>query len=211
MEVILKQDVEDLGQKGQVVKVAPGYARNFLFPRELAVQATSGNIRNLQHFMDAAEKKREAERSDAQKTADAITQLPVVIEAKAGEKNRLFGSVTAQDIADVINGGLSLSIDKKKINTAGSIKTLGKHKVLITVYPGLVIEKEIDVKAAAVQPGEETPEPEAPVAAEAAAKEASVEEEVVEETAPSTDESQESDEVESDLKEEEKEEEAPAS
>ncbi len=149
MDVILKQDVDNLGQKGEVVHVAPGYARNFLFPRSLAVAATEGNVKNLQHFMAAAEKKREAEREDAQKIADKLAELEIKIEARAGEKNRLFGSVTGQQIADVINKAMDLKLDKKKVAAGSGIKLLGKHKVLVTVYPGMIVEKEIEVVASA--------------------------------------------------------------
>ena len=178
MEVILKQDVDNLGQSGEVVRVAPGYARNFLFPKELAVQATRGNLKNLRQFMEAAEKKRNAERDEAQKIADQIAALDVVIEAKAGEKNRLFGSVTGQDVADFVNAALNLSIDKKKVNTAGPIKMLGRHKIMITVYPGLVIEKEILVSASAesVTEAEAAPSPkEEPVEETVAAQEEVIE------------------------------------
>ncbi len=154
MEVILKQDVDSLGQKGEVIRVAPGYARNFLIPRDLAVAATAGNMRNLRDFIASAEKKRVAEREDAQKLADKIAALTIKIEARAGEKNRLFGSVTGQDIADFVNAALDLSLDKKKINTAGGIKTLGKHAIRITVYPGVVVEQEIEVTPLAGTPTE---------------------------------------------------------
>lgn len=172
MDVILKQDVEDLGQTGEIVHAAPGYARNFLFPRDLAVAATKGNLKNLEHFMAAAEKKRNAERAEAQGLADKIAALEIKIAARAGERNRLFGSVTAQDIADFVNAALGLSIDKKKVKVHGSIKTLGKYNVGITVYPGLAVEKEIDVIAAT---GEAAKASEEEAAAEAPA-------EVVEET-----------------------------
>lgn len=148
MDVILKQDVEDLGQTGEVVHVAPGYARNYLFPRDLAVAATKGNLKNLHDFMASAEKKRTAERDEAQALADKISALDIRIEARAGERNRLFGSVTNQDIADFVNAAMDLAIDKKKVKVHGSIKMLGKHSVAITVYPGLVVEKEIDIVAA---------------------------------------------------------------
>lgn len=149
MEVILKQDVDNLGQKGEVIRVAPGYARNFLIPRDLAVAATANNLKNLRDFIAASEKKRVAERDEAQQLADRIAALEVTIEARAGEKNRLFGSVTSQEIAEFVNAALELSIDKKKVNTAGGIKTLGKHIVRITVYPGVVVDKEIEVIAMA--------------------------------------------------------------
>ncbi len=148
MDVILKEDVDNLGQKGEVVHVAPGYARNFLFPRSLAVAATEGNVKNLQHFMAAAEKKREAEREEAKKVADKLAEAEIKIEARAGAKNRLFGSVTGQQIADAINKAMDLKLDKKKVAAGSGIKLLGKHKVLVTVYPGVVVEKEIEVIAA---------------------------------------------------------------
>jgi large subunit ribosomal protein L9 len=148
MDVILKQDVEDLGQTGEIVHVAPGYARNYLFPRELAVAATPGNLKNLEHFMASAEKKRNAARAEAQSLADKVTALEIKIEARAGERNRLFGSVTNQDITDFINAALDLSLDKKKVKIHGNIKMLGKYTASVTVYPGLTVDKEIDVVAA---------------------------------------------------------------
>lgn len=147
MDVILKEDVDNLGQKGEIVHVAPGYARNFLFPRTLAVAATEGNVKNLKHFIASAEKKREAEREDAQKIAEKLAAVEIKIEAKAGEKNRLFGSVTGQQIAEAINAVMGLKLDKKKVAAGGGIKMLGKHKVMVTVYPGVTVEKEIEVTA----------------------------------------------------------------
>ena len=84
MEVILKQDVDNLGQKGEVIRVAPGYARNFLIPRDMAVAATANNLKNLRDFIAASEKKRVAERDEAQQLADRIAALEVTIEARAG-------------------------------------------------------------------------------------------------------------------------------
>lgn len=147
MDVILKEDVDSLGQKGEIVHVAPGYARNFLFPRTLAVAATEGNVKNLKHFIASAEKKREAEREDAKAIAEKLGAVEIKIEAKAGEKNRLFGSVTGQQIADAINAVMDLKLDKKKVAAGGGIKMLGKHKVMVTVYPGVTVEKEIEVIA----------------------------------------------------------------
>jgi large subunit ribosomal protein L9 len=193
MDVILKEDVENLGQKGEIIHVAPGYARNFLFPRTLAVAATEGNVKNLKHFIASAEKKRASEREDAQKLADKLAAAEIKIEAKAGEKNRLFGSVTGQQIADAINAVMGLKLDKKKIAAGGGIKMLGKHKVMVTVYPGVTVEKEIEVVA--VEGGESATEEktEKPKKAKKAQK-AKVEEtgeevpaEVMEESQESTD------------------------
>ncbi|MFA5867084.1 MAG: 50S ribosomal protein L9 [Actinomycetota bacterium] len=173
MDVILKEDVDNLGQKGQVVHVTPGYARNFLFARSLAVAATEGNIKNLQHFMAAAEKKREAAREEAKKVADKLAELEIKIEARAGEKNRLFGSVTGQQIADAINQAMDLKLDKKKVAAGSGIKLLGKHKVMVTVYPGVTVEKEIEVVASASSdPSEAVEKEEKPAKKARAAKKA---------------------------------------
>lgn len=145
MRVILKQDVETVGRKGEIKDVADGYARNFLFPRKMAVAATKGNISNLEHFRASAEKKHAVERDEATKLAKQIEDLELKIEARAGEKNKLFGSVTPHQIADLIKDLASIEIDKKKIDLAQDIKVLGRHKVRIHVYPEVFVDTEVEV------------------------------------------------------------------
>ncbi len=189
MDVILKQDVDNLGLKGQVVHVAPGYARNFLFPRALAVAATEGNVKNLEHFIASAAKKQEAEREEAQKIADTLAALEIKIEARAGEKNRLFGSVTGQQIADVINQAMDLKLDKKKVAAGSGIKLLGKHKVMVTVYPGVTVEKEVEVVASASSDlSEAVAKEEKPAKKAKATKKTKVSEEEAEEAKEATEE-----------------------
>jgi len=145
MKVILKQDVETVGRKGEIKEVADGYARNFLFPRKMAVAATTSNISNLEHFRASAEKKHAVERDEAMKVAKQIEELELRITARAGEKNKLFGSVTSQQIADLLEEKGSIKLDKKKIDIPQDIKMLGKHKVRIHVYPEVFVDREIEV------------------------------------------------------------------
>lgn len=145
MKVILKDDVESVGRKGEIKDVAGGFARNFLFPQALAVPATDGNVKNLEHFRSAAEKRYQAEKADAEQLAERITAAEIIIAARAGEKNRLFGSVTAAQIASVLKDQAQIDIDKKKIAIAGDIKTLGRHKIRVHVYHEVFVDREIEV------------------------------------------------------------------
>ncbi len=147
MKIILKEDIETIGRKGEIKDVADGYARNYLFPRSLAVFASQGNIKNLEHFRAAAEKKREIEREEAKTVAEKIEALEIVIQARAGKENKLFGSVTSKHIADFIEKELAVKMDKKKIGMPKDIKILGKHKVRIHVYPEVFVDKDIEVIA----------------------------------------------------------------
>lgn len=145
MKVILKEDVESVGLKGDIKEVADGFARNFLLPRSLAVAATPGNIRNLEKFRESAAKKKAIDKAEAEKLAETIKNLKIEIPARAGERNRLFGSVTAQDVADFIEKETGIKIDKKKVSLGGDIKLLGKHHGRVTVYPEVIAEIEVDV------------------------------------------------------------------
>lgn len=146
MKVILKEDVESLGRKGDVVEVADGYARNFLFPRALAVFASRGNLRSLEELRVALERERAKEKEEAEKLAWELEKLKVSIPVKAGEKGKLFGSVTSQDIAEAIEKLSSLKLDRRKVESA-EIKTLGKHRVKVHLYPEVVAELEVEVVA----------------------------------------------------------------
>lgn len=146
MKVILKEDVETLGRKGDVVEVADGYARNFLFPRALAVFASRGNLRSLEQIRVTLEKQRAKEKEEAEKLAQELMKLKVSIPAKAGDKGKLFGSVTSQDIADAIEKLSPFKLDRRKIESA-EIKTLGVHRVKIHLYPEVEAQLEVEVVA----------------------------------------------------------------
>ena len=144
MEVILREDVEKLGARGEMVKVAPGYARNFLLPRRLAVAATESNKK-------IGEQERQAHlRRDAKEVADAtdlgkmMANLSVTISQKAGENNQLFGSVTSKDIADLLEKQ-GYSIERRKIILAEPIKTLGDFTVPLRLHRDVTAEITVHV------------------------------------------------------------------
>jgi large subunit ribosomal protein L9 len=152
MEVILRKLIDTLGEEGDVVKVKDGYARNFLLPQGLAISASKANLAILEKEKAAIEARKESMRSDAESIAKRITGITVVIEQRAGEEDKLFGSVTAADIADKLEK-LGVSIDKRKVILPEPIKTLGEY--LVPVKVGYQINAEVKVQV--IPLGEETP------------------------------------------------------
>ena len=134
MKVILLQDVKKLGKKGDVIEASDGYARNFLFPRKLAEEATANALHVVNAKKENERKKRLAELEAAQKLAGELKGKEVTINAKAGENGRLFGAITNKDIAEVINNKFNLSIDKKKI-VMDTIKVAGGYEIEVKLYP----------------------------------------------------------------------------
>ncbi|MDZ4957246.1 50S ribosomal protein L9, partial [Clostridium perfringens] len=126
MKVILLQDVKKLGKKGDVVDISDGYARNFLFPRKLAEEATNNSMHILNTKKENERKKKLADIEAAQKLASELKGKEVKIEAKSGENGRLFGAITSKDVAEIINRQFNLSIDKKKI-VMDTIKVAGGY------------------------------------------------------------------------------------
>jgi large subunit ribosomal protein L9 len=146
MQVILRDDVPNLGRPGDVVKVRPGYARNFLLPRSLAVEANPKNLRAFEHEKRLALLRREAKRSDALKIKERLEQLTIEIAARAGEGGKLFGSVTNIDIERALSG-LGVSIDRRRILLAEPIKELGEFVVPVRVDAD--VEANLKLKVAA--------------------------------------------------------------
>lgn len=134
MKVILLKDIKSVGKKGDVVNAADGYARNFLFPRQLAQEATDSNMHILNKKNETERKKKTSEIEEAQKNANELKDKVVKIIGKAGENGKLFGAITNKDIATALNKQYNLDIDKKKIVT-DTIKLLGTYEVEIKVYP----------------------------------------------------------------------------
>jgi large subunit ribosomal protein L9 len=134
MEIILLQDVEKLGKKGEVAHVSDGYARNYLFPRKLAEMATPARIAVVRQAMEekAAHARREAERAD--ETRDLLSKTVLTIPAPVGSGERLFGSVTNQDVADAIYAARKIRVDKRKVDLEEPIKTLGTYMVKVVVH-----------------------------------------------------------------------------
>lgn len=144
MEVILRDDVKDLGKAGDLVKVKLGYARNYLLPRGLAYEATAGNKKRIAAESKARTTRLAAERSGAEALAAELRAMVVTLIGKAGEEGRLFGSITAHDIADGL-ARLGHAVDKRKIELEHPIKTLGDHMVPLKLHPEVVAEIRVSV------------------------------------------------------------------
>ncbi|TYP57434.1 50S ribosomal protein L9 [Thermosediminibacter litoriperuensis] len=135
MKVILLQDVKSLGKKGDLVNVADGYARNFLFPKNLAVEATPGNLAKLEQEKRARENKLAREKQEAEELAGKIKSSTVTLKVKAGEQGKIFGSITSKDIAEALNKQHGLDIDKRKIQLDEPIKSLGSYEITVKLHP----------------------------------------------------------------------------
>ena len=122
MRVILTEDLKGKGKKGEMINVADGYARNYLIPRGLAVEATESNIRDLDRIKQAEAKRKERERGQAEDLASRLAEVGIVLKARAGEKGRLFGSITNKDIADALSKVVGEEIDKKKVELEEPIR-----------------------------------------------------------------------------------------
>ncbi len=134
MKVIFVENVTNVGQRGEVKDVASGYARNYLIPKGLALEATPGRLKDLQMKEKTRERKSAKEAEAAQKIADQIAGKQFTVKAKTGEGGKLFGSVTSGDIAQLLSAG-GIQLDKKKIELEEPIKVLGEHPVKIKLHP----------------------------------------------------------------------------
>lgn len=147
MKVILKKDVKSLGKKGQVCEVSDGYARNFLFPRELAVEATTGNLNDLASKKANEQRKKEKEKQEAQELAAKLNSITLEVITKTGEGGRLFGSVTNKEIAEALKAKYKIGIDKRKIELKEPIKALGTFNVQVKLHPEVSAQFQVQVKA----------------------------------------------------------------
>lgn len=147
MKVILTEDVKKLGKKGEIVNVADGYGRNFLIPRGLAVEATDANVKHWRHEQKTAEIRRQREVEEARALAERLNGLTLTLRAKAGEGGRLFGSVTAEDVAAAIGKTLGTRFDRRKLDMPEPIKVLGTTSVPVRVYPGIAAAIRVQVNA----------------------------------------------------------------
>ncbi|HWH24483.1 MAG TPA: 50S ribosomal protein L9 [Candidatus Limnocylindria bacterium] len=145
MKVILTSDVASLGKSGELKEVAEGYARNFLLPRNLAVPATGGAYRAWQHDIASREDKRKREREEAEITAQRIGSTTLTMGVKVGEGGKLYGSITAKDIADAL-ARRGIEVDRHKIDLEEPLKMLGTYKVAIKVHQGLTPEVTVAVE-----------------------------------------------------------------
>jgi large subunit ribosomal protein L9 len=144
MEVILREDIEKLGARGEVVKVAPGYARNFLLPKRLAVAATDANRKIVEQERQAHLRKEAKQKSEAEDLGKLLAGTTVTIAQKAGENDQLFGSVTAQDIANAL-AAKNFTIDRRKVQLDEPIKQLGNYKVTLRLHKEVSSEIGVSV------------------------------------------------------------------
>ena len=144
MEVILREEIDNLGRRGDVVKVAAGYARNYLLPKRLAVAANESNKKIVEQEKQAYLRRESKEIGDANDLAKMMATVEVTIAQKAGENDQLFGSVTAQDIVAALERS-GYTIDRKKVNLAEPIKALGDYKVTVKLHREVAVELPVHV------------------------------------------------------------------
>jgi large subunit ribosomal protein L9 len=145
MQIILQEDVEKLGTRGQLVDVAEGYARNFLLPRKLGLEASPANLKRLEKIRVTLSKRTATEKDAAEKQAELLRGVTVTLSRKAGETDQLFGSVTAADLSAAL-AELGLEVDKRQIQLAEPIKTVGEFQVPVKLVHGVTAEFKTIVK-----------------------------------------------------------------
>lgn len=138
MKVILKADIKGVGKKDQIINAADGYARNYLFPKNLAVPADTGNMNNLQAKQDSNAFRKGEELKEAKEIAEKLKKITVKMQVKAGDNGKLFGGVTSKEIAEVLEKDFKIKVDKKKIMLKDTIKVAGVTKVDIKLYEGVM-------------------------------------------------------------------------
>jgi len=148
MKVILREDVENLGRGGEVVEVKPGYGRNFLLPRGLAVLANPKNVRELDHQKSVASAKAAKMKASAEAVARRLAESPVTLKRKVGEQDKLYGSVTALDVAEAL-AARGLVIDRRSIDLKDPIKTVGDFEVPVKLHHEVVGKAKVKVEAEA--------------------------------------------------------------
>jgi large subunit ribosomal protein L9 len=144
IEIILKEDIEHLGRRGDIVKVAPGYARNYLLPRKLALAVTAGNRRQIDHEKKIAAHREAEERSAAEALSQRLAKATVVIARRAGETDTLYGSVTSSDIAESL-AAQQIEIDRRRIQLPEPLKHLGEFKVPVRLHRDVTAEVSVHV------------------------------------------------------------------
>lgn len=147
MKVILLKDVKDLGKKDQIVDVSDGYGKNYLIPRGIAKLATAGSINEAKDKQKALEARKARELAEANALADTLKSKRVLLTAKMGENGKLFGAISAKDIADAMKKQFGIDLDKKKIELEDPIKAQGVFDVSARIYAGVVAKFQVEVRA----------------------------------------------------------------
>ncbi len=145
MKVILLADIKGVGKKDEVINASDGYARNFLFPKNLALEANKENMAKLKSKNDAKAYQKEMDIKAAKEIAEKINSITMKLEVKAGENGKIFGGVTAKEIAENLKKEYKIDIDKKKVLLSETIKTIGVHNIEIKLYEGIIAKLKLNV------------------------------------------------------------------
>jgi large subunit ribosomal protein L9 len=145
MKVILLEDVKNVGQKGQIINAKDGYARNFLFPRKLAIEATEVNLKNLENQKKKKEEQEKKILEEAKVLEEELLKKTIVIKTKTGENGKLFGSITTKEISDILEKEHKILIDKKKFDLEEPIKSVGEYYVKIKLHPTVTAKLKVIV------------------------------------------------------------------
>jgi large subunit ribosomal protein L9 len=145
VEVILKKDVKAQGKRGDLINASDGYARNFLIPKGLAVEATPGAKKEFEIQKQAADKRHKIEEDAARETAKKLETIIIKIGAKSGENGKLFGSITAQNVSDALSEQFGIDIDKRIFDVGGGIKNLGITEIMVKIYANITTKLKVSV------------------------------------------------------------------
>lgn len=145
MKVILTQDIKGVGKKDEIINANDGYARNFLFPKKLAVEANNQNMSLLQGRKDKANYQKEQDKDNANQIKEKLAKIMLTIKVKAGENGKIFGSITSKEIASELSKQENITIDKKKINLREPIKELGMFTIDVKLYEGIIGKLKINI------------------------------------------------------------------
>lgn len=145
MKVILKADIKGVGKKDQVINASDGYARNFLFPKNLAVEANNENMAKLKAKQNSEKFQKDQEKEEALKVANQLSKILLKIKVKSGENGKIFGGVSTKEIAQELEKGYKIKVDKKKIDLKETIKVLGTQTIEIKLFEGVIGKLKVDV------------------------------------------------------------------
>lgn len=145
MKVILLEDVKNVGKKGSLINAKDGYARNFLFPKNLAIEATPTNLKNLENAKKLQEEKEKEIYEEAKKLEEELMKITIVIKSKAGENGKLFGSITTKEIAETLEADKGINIDKRKFELDEVIKAVGEYSVKVRLHPKVAAKMSVIV------------------------------------------------------------------
>lgn len=149
MKVILLADIKGTGKKEEIVNVSDGYARNFLFPRKLAVEATSSAMNAVKRSKAAEDHRESLKRQEAMETAEKLRKKEIRLSARAGEKGRLYGSITGQEVADALEAQHGIKVEKRRVELSEPIRAVGEYEASVWLYAGISIPMRVIVTAEA--------------------------------------------------------------